>query len=77
MFIYIYLDENVPVRQPFSAMPPPSGRVISHVWSYFTKEPTDNPDVFLCTCQICESQGVKPLRPVWLVVLNGGNGNDL
>ncbi|XP_057548143.1 uncharacterized protein LOC130826580 [Amaranthus tricolor] len=42
-------------------MPPPSGRAVSHVWSYFTKEPTDNPDVFLCTCQICESQGVKPL----------------
>ncbi|XP_057539293.1 uncharacterized protein LOC130817547 [Amaranthus tricolor] len=42
-------------------MPPPSGRAVSHVWSYFTKEPTDNPDVFLCTRQICESQRVKPL----------------
>ena len=29
------LDEDEPVRQPFSAMPPPSGRAISHVWSYF------------------------------------------
>ncbi|XP_057522637.1 uncharacterized protein LOC130802647 [Amaranthus tricolor] len=42
-------------------MPPPSGRAVSHMWSYFTKEPTENPDIFLCTCQICESQGVKPL----------------
>ena len=42
-------------------MPPPSGRAVSHVWSYFTKEPTENPDIFLCTCQICESQRVKPL----------------
>ncbi|XP_057520914.1 uncharacterized protein LOC130801158 [Amaranthus tricolor] len=42
-------------------MPPPSGRAVSHVRSYFTKEPTDNPDFFLCTCQICESQGVNPL----------------
>ncbi|XP_057525461.1 uncharacterized protein LOC130804854 [Amaranthus tricolor] len=42
-------------------MPPPSGRAVSNVWSYFTNEPTNNPDVFLCTCQICESQGVKPL----------------
>ncbi|XP_057519384.1 RNA polymerase II degradation factor 1-like [Amaranthus tricolor] len=54
-------DENEPVRQPFPAMPPPSGRAVSHVWSYFTKEPTDNLDVFLCTCQIYESQGVNPL----------------
>ncbi|XP_057534921.1 uncharacterized protein LOC130813179 [Amaranthus tricolor] len=55
------IDEDEPVRQPFPAMPPPSGRAVSHVWSYFTKEPTENPDIFLCTCQICESQGVKPL----------------
>ncbi|XP_057515077.1 uncharacterized protein LOC130796722 isoform X2 [Amaranthus tricolor] len=55
------IDEDEPVRQPFPAMPPPSGRAVSHVWSYFTKKPTENPDIFLCTCQICESQGVKPL----------------
>ncbi|XP_057518359.1 uncharacterized protein LOC130799273 [Amaranthus tricolor] len=55
------IDEDEPVRQPFPAMPPPSGRAVLHVWSYFTKEPTENPDIFLCTCQICESQGVKPL----------------
>ena len=61
MSLYLNLDEDEPVRQPFPAMPPPSGRAVSHVWSYFTKEPTDNPDVFLCTCQICESQGVNPL----------------
>ncbi|XP_057550596.1 uncharacterized protein LOC130828653 [Amaranthus tricolor] len=42
-------------------MPPPSGRAVSHVLSYFTKEQTHNPDVFLCTCQICESHEVKPL----------------
>ena len=48
MSLYLYLDENEPVRQPFPAIPPPSGRAVSHVWSYFTKEPTDNPDVFLC-----------------------------
>ena len=31
------LDEDEPVRQPFPAMLPPSGRAVSHVWSYFTR----------------------------------------
>ncbi|XP_057545965.1 uncharacterized protein LOC130824959 [Amaranthus tricolor] len=55
-------------------MPPPSGRAVSHVWSYFTKEPTENPDIFLCTCQICESQGVKPLVS-YSFTRGGGTGS--
>ncbi|XP_057518601.1 uncharacterized protein LOC130799505 isoform X2 [Amaranthus tricolor] len=68
------IDEDEPVRQPFPAMPPPSGRAVSHVWSYFTKEPTENPDIFLCTCQICESQGVKPLV-AYNFARGGGTGS--
>ncbi|XP_057525195.1 uncharacterized protein LOC130804680 [Amaranthus tricolor] len=68
------IDEDEPVRQPFPAMPPPSGRAVSHVWSYFTKEPTENPDIFLCTCQICESQGVKPLVS-YSFTRGGGTGS--
>ncbi|XP_057541620.1 uncharacterized protein LOC130820312 [Amaranthus tricolor] len=55
-------------------MAPPSGRAVSHVWSYFTKEPTENPDIFLCTCQICESQGVKPLVS-YSFTRGGGTGS--
>ncbi|XP_057550542.1 uncharacterized protein LOC130828594 [Amaranthus tricolor] len=55
-------------------MPPPSGRAVSHVWSYFTKEPIENPDIFLCTCQICESQGVKPLV-AYNFARGGGTGS--
>ena len=41
MSLYLNLDEDELARQPFPAMPPPSGRAVSHVWSYFTKnQPT-------------------------------------
>ena len=39
-------------------MPPPSGRAVSHMWSYFLKQPIN---VLICTCQICESEGAKIL----------------
>ena len=55
MSLCLNLEEEQPVRQSFPAMPPPSGRVVSHVWWYFSKQATDNSDVFICTCQICES----------------------
>ena len=47
MFLYLYLDENEPVRQPFPAMPPPSGRAMSHVWSFFYKSTNRQPGCFL------------------------------
>ena len=42
MCLCLNLDKDEPERKPFPAMLSPSGRVISHVWSYFTKQPTDN-----------------------------------
>ena len=40
MSLYLNLDDEL-VRQHFAAMPPASGRVVSHVWSYLKKnQPT-------------------------------------
>ena len=62
MTLCFNLEEEESIKHPLLAMPLSTGGAISHVWMYFSKQPTENPyHIYICTCQICESQDIKQL----------------